>query len=99
VDVIPTGYAIHLIERGKGKLPALARALLPSGLTPRDCLVAGDGDNDVPMLRAAGWAVSFRSASPAARRAADYVARASYAPGLTEALRAARTHSRIRFSR
>ncbi len=87
VDVVPTGYAVHLIERGRGKLPALARALRPYGLAPADCLVAGDGENDVEMLAAAGWAVSFRGADPRARAAADYVARSSNARGLVEALK------------
>lgn len=88
VRVESTGYALHLMQAGGGKLPALRRALAPLGLTPSDCLVAGDGDNDVPMLRAAGWAVSFPTASARARRAADYVARAPYARGFVEALKA-----------
>lgn len=82
-----TGYATHIIERGKGKRAALDRLLPRLGITWSDCLVAGDGDNDVGMLQAAGWAVSFRSGSPKARRAADYVSHASYAAGLVEALR------------
>jgi phosphoglycolate phosphatase (TIGR01487 family) len=89
VDVVPTGYAVHLIERGHGKLPALERALAPLGLRPSDCLVAGDGENDVPMLCAAGWAVSFRGADPAALAVADYVASAPNARGLDEALKRA----------
>lgn len=89
VRVESTGYAVHLMEPGGGKLPALTAALAPLGLAPRDCLIAGDGDNDEAMLRAAGWAVSFPTASARARRAADYVARAPYAEGFVEALKAA----------
>jgi phosphoglycolate phosphatase (TIGR01487 family) len=89
VDVVPTGFAVHLIERGQGKLPALERALAPYGLVPSDCLIAGDGENDVPMLAAAGWAVSFRGADPKARAVADYVTRAPNAAGLHEALKRA----------
>ncbi len=85
-----TGYAIHLMEKGAGKLPALDRALAPLGLAPRDCLVLGDGDNDVAMLRAAGFGVSFPSASARARRAAGYVTRAEYAAGFLEGLKASR---------
>jgi len=88
VRVESTGFALHLMEKGAGKLPALRRALGPLGLTPGDCFIAGDGDNDVDMLRAAGWAVTFRSASPKALRVADYVARAPYARGFVEALKA-----------
>ena len=85
-----TGFAIHLMARGAGKLPALERALGPLGLEPRDCLVLGDGDNDVGMLRASGFGVSFPSGSPRARRAADYVTRAAYAAGFLEGLKESR---------
>ncbi|MCI4337071.1 MAG: phosphoglycolate phosphatase [Thermoplasmata archaeon] len=88
VTVEGTGFAIHFMEAGCGKVPALQRVLAPLGLSLADCLVAGDGDNDAAMLRAAGWAVSFRSGSARARGAADYVARASHARGFVEALKA-----------
>ncbi len=83
-----TGYAVHLMERGAGKLPALERALAPRGLAVRDCVVLGDGDNDIEMLRAAGFGVSFASASVGARRAARYVSDASYGGGFVEGLKA-----------
>ncbi len=88
VESIPTGYAIHLMERGAGKLPALERALAPLGLAPVDCVVLGDGDNDAGMLRASGFGVSFASGSPRARRAARYVARSAFARGFVEGLKA-----------
>jgi phosphoglycolate phosphatase (TIGR01487 family) len=87
VSVEATGYALHLMERGCGKRPALARVLGARGLTLADCVVAGDGDNDVPMLRAAGLGLSFANGSPRARRAADHVARAGFADGFVEALK------------
>ena len=88
VDVESTGYALHLIERGGGKLPALTRALAYRGLTPAEAVILGDGDNDVAMLRAAGFGVSFASASYRARRAARYVTRAKFAAGFVEGLKA-----------
>ncbi len=88
VDAIPTGYAIHLMQRGAGKLPALERALAPMGWTPLDCVVLGDGDNDAGMLRASGFGVSFASGSARARRAARYVARSAFAAGFVEGLKA-----------
>lgn len=87
VEVVPTGYAVHLIERGAGKLPALTRALRPLGLSLGECWVAGDGENDIPMLEAAGWAVSFRGADAGARAAADVVTRGRNAVGLVEAVK------------
>ncbi len=87
VTVESTGYAVHLMPPGGGKLPALRRALRYLGLTPAQCVVLGDGDNDVAMLRAAGFGVSFGSASPRARRAADYVTKAEFAAGFVEGLK------------
>jgi phosphoglycolate phosphatase len=83
-----TGYAVHLMQRGAGKLPALERALAPHGITVGETVVLGDGDNDIAMLRAAGFGVSFPSGSPGARRAARYVTRANYAGGFVEGLKA-----------
>jgi phosphoglycolate phosphatase len=88
VAVESTGYAIHLMQTGAGKLPALRQALHPLGLRPSDCVVLGDGDNDVGMLRAAGFGVSFPSGSPRARAAARYVTRADFSEGFVEGLKA-----------
>jgi phosphoglycolate phosphatase (TIGR01487 family) len=88
VTVESTGFAVHLIERGAGKAAAVGRVVRPLGLTLADAVVLGDGDNDVRMLRAAGFGVSFPSASPRARAAADYVTRRSYARGFVEGLKA-----------
>jgi hypothetical protein len=87
VTVESTGYALHLIERGVGKLPSLVRALGRIGLGPRDCVILGDGDNDVAMLQAAGFAVSFPSASRRARAAATYVTGSDYSAGFEEGLK------------
>ncbi len=89
VTVEPTGYAIHLMERGGGKLPSLRHALAAMGLTTGDCAILGDGDNDVAMLRAAGFGISFPSGSRRARSAARLVTRHDYAAGFEEGLKAA----------
>jgi phosphoglycolate phosphatase len=87
VRVEGTGFAVHLMERRAGKAAAVDRVLTELGLSWSACLIAGDADNDVDMLRRAGWAVSFPNASPRARRAADYVTRASNGRGLVEAVK------------
>ena len=87
VEVEGTGFAVHLMERGKGKRPALDQLLAARGIPWSDCWVAGDGDNDVAMLREAGWSMSFASGSPKARNAADYVAKRPSPHGFVEALK------------
>ena len=86
VRVEATGYAVHLIEAGVGKLGTVTAALGRMGIALDEIVALGDGDNDVELLAAAGRSVSFRSASAAARRAAGYVARRPYAAGFVEGL-------------
>jgi hypothetical protein len=93
LTVESTGFAIHLMERGAGKTTALRRVLGPLGWSLSDAVVLGDGDNDVGMLRAAGFGVSFSSGSPRARAAADYVTRRPFAGGFVEGLKASRVLS------
>jgi phosphoglycolate phosphatase len=88
VSAVGTGYAVHLMEPGAGKVAALRRALAYLDLSLADCVVLGDGDNDAGMLRGAGFGVSFASGSPAARRAARFVAPGAFANGFVEGLKA-----------
>jgi phosphoglycolate phosphatase (TIGR01487 family) len=90
VQVESTGFAIHLMERGAGKAPALARVLPPLGWSLGEAVALGDGDNDVAMLRGAAFGISFPSGSVRARAAADFVTRRSYAGGFVEGLKASR---------
>jgi len=83
-----SGFAIHLMERGAGKYFGVRRAVELLGLGLEHVVAIGDGDNDARLLRAVGFGVSFPSASPRARRAADLVTRADGAPGFLEAIRA-----------
>jgi hypothetical protein len=86
VKVENTGFAIHLFEPTAGKLPAAKIALESLGLGVEDCLVAGDGDNDVELLKSASVGVSFPAALPSAKNAADFVTKSSDGDGLLEAL-------------
>jgi phosphoglycolate phosphatase (TIGR01487 family) len=90
-----TGFAVHLMQLGAGKKPALDGVLDRLGLSWKECLVAGDGDNDVAMLKAAGWGISFAWGSPRARRAADHVSLggpdAAFVEGIMERRRVGRS--------
>jgi hypothetical protein len=86
VKVENTGFAIHIFEPSAGKLPAARIALKSLGFGVEDCLVAGDGDNDVELLRNASVGVSFPAALPSAKNAADYVTKSNDGEGLLEAL-------------
>ncbi len=92
VFVESTGYALHLMQRGSGKVPAVRKVLRSLGIRLDECLVAGDGDNDVAMLKASRFGVSFPTASPRAQRAADYIAPSGYAQGFVEGLKTSRVY-------
>ena len=78
---------IEINPAGCNKGTAL-RALADSLDIPMGRVMAlGDNDNDVPMLRAAGYGVAMGNATPAAVAAADWLAPGNEAFGVAAAVR------------
>ncbi|MBS0511482.1 MAG: phosphoserine phosphatase SerB [Proteobacteria bacterium] len=65
-----TGRVVGDIVDGKAKAAHLLRIRDELGLAPDQVIAAGDGANDIPMLRAAGFGVAFR-AKPVLREVAQ----------------------------
>lgn len=65
-----TGRVIGDIVDGEAKAAHLVRIRDRLGLSPAQVIAAGDGANDIPMLRAAGFGVAFR-AKPVLRTVAQ----------------------------
>ncbi|MDV0444379.1 phosphoglycolate phosphatase [Methanorbis rubei] len=86
VQVVDTGFAIHLQSEGLSKGAALEKLAELMGLVPADFLAAGDSINDVSMLKAAGIAVTPANAGPEARAAADFVMSKPFGEGTADAL-------------
>jgi len=86
VQVLDTGFAIHLQEQGVNKGRALQDLARDMGLSPKDFLAIGDGLNDVEMIRAAGTGVAVGNAHQLAKNAADYVTEKTYGDGFIEAI-------------
>ena len=61
VDGKLTGKVIGDIVDGEGKAAHLERARDELGLKAEQVIAAGDGANDIPMLRAAGFGVAFHA--------------------------------------
>ncbi|MDD1691147.1 MAG: phosphoglycolate phosphatase [Methanoregula sp.] len=96
VQIIDTGYAIHLQAPGINKgttLVPLAEAL---GLGPEDFLAVGDSVNDIQMIRAAGIGIAVANAHPDAKAAADYVAVNEYGNGFVEGVKKYSSYFRAR---
>jgi hypothetical protein len=87
VQVIDTGYAIHLQSKGITKGTALAALAPELGLSPADFLAIGDGINDAQMLTAAGIGVTIANAHPNTKAAAHEVMEKEYGEGFVEAVK------------
>ncbi|MDO9523693.1 MAG: phosphoglycolate phosphatase [Methanocorpusculum sp.] len=87
VNVIDTGFAIHLQIPDITKGAAFEKLAELMGLTPADFLVAGDSVNDVSMLKLGGISIAPANASPEAKQAADMVMDKTYGEGTADALR------------
>jgi phosphoglycolate phosphatase (TIGR01487 family) len=64
VQVIDTGYAIHLQSPGINKGTALVELAREMGLVPADFLAIGDSLNDIQMLKTAGIGITVANAHP-----------------------------------
>ena len=74
LEVVRTGFAIHVNEPGMNKGAGILHALGPLGIDPADCIGVGDSPNDLPMFATVGWAVAVGSAFPEVKAAANAVA-------------------------
>ncbi len=64
MQVIDTGFAIHLQAEGISKGTALLDLAHDMGISPKDFFAIGDGINDVQMLEWAGRGVTIANAHP-----------------------------------
>ena len=86
VQVLDTGYAIHLLSPGISKGTALVALAREMGLVPADFLAIGDSLNDIQMLKTAGIGITVANAHPDTKAAAQYVTGKEYGDGFVEAM-------------
>jgi phosphoglycolate phosphatase (TIGR01487 family) len=87
VQVLDTGYAIHLQSSGVNKGTALAALAPELGLAPADFFAIGDSVNDLQMLQAAGISATVANAHPDIKAVAKYTAEKEYGKGFVEAVK------------
>lgn len=86
VQVLDTGYAIHLQAPGINKGTALVALAEEMGLSPADFLAIGDSLNDIQMLKTAGIGITVANAHPDTKAVARYVSGKEYGEGFMEAI-------------
>jgi phosphoglycolate phosphatase (TIGR01487 family) len=86
VDVLDTGFAIHIQARGVTKGLAFLNLVSELGLDPSDFLAAGDAENDIELLRYAGIGIAVQNAHPSAAAAATYISEKKFGDGFVEAI-------------
>jgi hypothetical protein len=96
VQVIDTGYAIHLQTPGINKGTALVELAREMGLVPADFLAIGDSMNDIQMLKTAGIGITVANAHPDTKAVAQYVAGKEYGDGFVEAVEKYSSYFRAR---
>lgn len=68
------------VDKGTGLLAALGGLGVPAG----DCAAVGDGENDLPMVEAAGLGAAVANAVPELKARADVALRGAYGAGVAE---------------
>jgi hypothetical protein len=86
VRLIDTGFALHLQAKGMNKGLALARLAAGMGIPAAEFLAAGDSENDLEMLGAAGIGVTVQNAGDAVKAVAAYVSEKRDGDGFVDAV-------------
>jgi phosphoglycolate phosphatase (TIGR01487 family) len=92
VQVIDTGFAIHLQAKGVNKATAFMDLANDLGIPPGEFLAIGDAINDVEMLKAAGIGVTLANGHLGAKAVAGYIAKNRYGDGFIEAMQKYSSH-------
>ena len=87
VDIVDTGFAIHIKSKKINKGTGLMRIAEMMGLDARDFVAFGDSPNDIEMLEAAGFGVAVGNAHPDLKRVAKMVTKGEHGTGVEEAVR------------
>jgi phosphoglycolate phosphatase (TIGR01487 family) len=87
VQVLDTGYAIHLQAPGVNKGTALVALAREMRFLPSDFLAIGDSLNDIQMLTTAGIGATVANGHTDIKAAAQYVAEKEYGDGFVEVVK------------
>ncbi|HET9580853.1 MAG TPA: HAD family hydrolase [Usitatibacter sp.] len=83
-QVIFNKGAVMILPPGVNKASGLKYALAELGLSPRNVVAAGDGENDHALLEMAEYSAATANAIDTLKAAADYVTRETHGDGVLE---------------
>ena len=96
VDIVDTGFAIHIKSKKINKGTGLKQIAQMMGLDARDFVAIGDSPNDIEMIKAAGLGVAVGNAHPELKKVAGMVTKGEHGAGVEEVLGELRRRGEIR---
>ena len=88
LEVITTGFAVHIAKFGLDKASGLRLALEQRGINPERVIACGDAPNDIAMFNLVGFSVAVNDSYPNVVEAADRVSDSNGKQGAIELLKA-----------
>lgn len=96
VDIVDTGFAVHIKSKKINKGTGLKRIAQMMGLDAGDFVAIGDSPNDIEMIKAAGLGVAVGNAHPELKKVAGIVTKGEHGAGVEEVLGELRRRGEIR---
>jgi len=87
IEVIDTGFAIHLHTPGITKGTAFQELAKELNMSTKDFLVTGDSRNDIPLFKLGGFSISPQNATDEAKKEVDRVMNKPFGEGVADALK------------
>ena len=88
LEVVPTGFAVHIAKPGINKANGLKIAFQQRGVDPSRVIACGDAPNDIPMFDFVGYSVAVNDKFPEVVDSADCVTQQKGLEGAIELIRA-----------
>ncbi|MCZ7384635.1 MAG: phosphoglycolate phosphatase [Candidatus Methanoperedens sp.] len=96
VEIVDTGFAVHIKSKGINKGTGLKRIAEMMGLDVRELVAIGDSPNDIEMVKVSGFGVAVGNAHPEVKRVARMVTKGEYGAGVAEAVGELRRRGEIK---
>lgn len=86
VEIIDTGFAVHIKSKKFNKGTGLKRTAELMGMDIKDIVAIGDSPNDIEMLKISGFGIAVANAHPDVKKVADMVTEGVHGAGVAEAV-------------